>query len=253
MDYTYYDYDALGGLYAGVMIFSVIVCILQIVGLWKIFNKAGKPGWASIIPIYNIIILLQIVKMDWWHILIMLFVPFATVVYAFIIYIKLAEAFGKTTGFGVLTAFFPYLCLLILGFGKVGYQGANNQFSNDVPNNQEFVPEQNNSFDQNEENQIVDNNNYSNEQSQPDSIVNNVFFGKSKPELEPEPNKDIYKDGPSKTTFEVDPNIATTVPEDDQFQDLQEKNLEQYQPNGFETPIEQPQNPNENVNQNEQF
>ena len=87
-----------------------------------IYKKAGQPGWAAIIPIYNIVVMLRVIKFEWWHILIMIFVPFASLVYSIIIPIKLAKVFGKSTGFAVLAVFLPIIAYPILAFGQATYQ-----------------------------------------------------------------------------------------------------------------------------------
>jgi hypothetical protein len=51
-------------------IVGVLVALLVIAGLWRVFTKAGKPGWAALVPIYNLIVLLQIAgKPAWWFLL----------------------------------------------------------------------------------------------------------------------------------------------------------------------------------------
>jgi hypothetical protein len=89
----------------------IVVFLLIIVALWKIFIKAGRPGWASIIPVYNIIVELQIIgKPVWW--IFLLLIPVVNVVIAFIIAIELAKKFGKSSAFG----------FFLLGlFGFIGY------------------------------------------------------------------------------------------------------------------------------------
>ena len=104
------------------LIFYLILAIVEIVALWKIYSKAGQPGWASIVPIYNLVVFFKIIKMDWWHILIMLFVPFAQIVYGIIMPYKLAKAFGKGTGFAVLTVLFEPIMLPIIAFGGAQYE-----------------------------------------------------------------------------------------------------------------------------------
>lgn len=128
MDYTYYSSTSatdsiLSGVGAGTIVMSLIVALFSIVTMWMIFKKAGQPGWAVIIPIYNLVVLLRVVKLDWWHILIFLLVPFAAVVYAIIIPLKLAKVFGKSTAFGVLSIFFSIITNAILAFGSDEYQG----------------------------------------------------------------------------------------------------------------------------------
>lgn len=63
-DYDLYDYSAGVSTTSSIGTFPLIggslASILIIVSLWKIFKKAGKPGWASIVPIYNMIVLLEI-------------------------------------------------------------------------------------------------------------------------------------------------------------------------------------------------
>lgn len=118
-------------------IMLVVAIVLIIIGQWKIFQKANKPDWAILVPIYNIYISLKIVKMNWWHLiiivplLIMSYIENNTImiigtiglfVYEFIMNIKLAKLFGKTTGFGVFTTFFPFIGYMILGCGSATYQ-----------------------------------------------------------------------------------------------------------------------------------
>jgi len=128
MDYTYYSSttatnDIFANIGTGTWVSAVIIAIFSLITTWIIFKKAGQPGWAAIIPIYNLIIMLKVVKLDWWHIFILLFVPFATVVYAIIIRLKLAKLFGKSTAFGVLSIFFPIITDAIIAFGQAKYEG----------------------------------------------------------------------------------------------------------------------------------
>jgi hypothetical protein len=90
--------------------------------MWKVFEKAGQPGWASIIPIYNCYILLKIAsKPGWW--LILMFIPLVNLVIAFITYLGIAENFGKSTGFAVGLFFLPFIFFPILAFGDAQYSG----------------------------------------------------------------------------------------------------------------------------------
>lgn len=152
MNYGYYDYsytttssDALAAA-AGVsivtMILSLVVSVVVIVSLWKIFKKAGKNGWEAIIPIYNFIVLLEICELPIWQIVLFM-IPFANIYIMFKIFIELAKKFGKDTGFGVLTAFFPYVCLPILAFSDAKYDGltSNNETESSILDvNEEGVP-----------------------------------------------------------------------------------------------------------------
>lgn len=111
-------------------IFSGVYCvcwglfvILIIVGLWKVYTKAGQPGWAAIIPIYNIYILTKIIgRPGWWVIL--FFIPFVNVVVSIIVSIDLAKSFGKDAVYGIILLWlFSIIGFLILGFGDAQYQG----------------------------------------------------------------------------------------------------------------------------------
>jgi hypothetical protein len=99
-----------------------IVAIIVIIAMWKVFEKAGKPGWASLIPIYNIIVMLEIAdKPLWW--LILFFIPIANIIAIIIIFISIAEKFGQSAGFGLGLVFLGFIFWPILGFGDSQYQG----------------------------------------------------------------------------------------------------------------------------------
>lgn len=105
-----------------VLILCFAVAVLAIAGMWKVFTKAGQPGWACIIPIFNVIVLCKIAgKPLWWVIL--LFVPIANLVITILLSIAVAEKFGKGTGFGLGLAFLSPIFYPILGFGDAQYQG----------------------------------------------------------------------------------------------------------------------------------
>jgi hypothetical protein len=95
---------------------------LIVVGSWKVYTKAGKPGWASIVPIYNIIVELQIIgRPIWWVIL--LFIPIVNIAVAIILAHDMAKSFGKGMGMTLLLFFVPFIGLPILGFGNAKYVG----------------------------------------------------------------------------------------------------------------------------------
>ena len=103
-------------------IIGLLVALLVIVAMWKVFTKAGQPGWASIIPIYNIYIWCKIVGRPWWWILLML-IPFVNFIILIILSIDMAKSFGKGVGFGLGLAFLGIIFLPILGFGSAQYHG----------------------------------------------------------------------------------------------------------------------------------
>ncbi len=110
---------AFGGmLWLFIMGFSVVMAIAQ----WKVFEKAGQPGWACLVPIYNIIILLRVTRQpEWW--IILFFVPVANFVIAIRISIELARVFGQSGGFGAGLILLPVIFYPILGFGDAQYVG----------------------------------------------------------------------------------------------------------------------------------
>jgi len=94
--------------------------ILVIVSNWKIYVKAGQPGWASIIPIYNILILLRIVGRPWWWIF-LLFIPWVNIVFGIIVAYDLARRFGQGGWFTVGIVVLPIIFYPILAFGDYSY------------------------------------------------------------------------------------------------------------------------------------
>ena len=104
------------------LIVGLLIGLLIIVAMWKVFAKAGQPGWASIIPIYNLYIWCKIVGRPWWWILLML-IPFVNFIVGIILSIDLAKSFGKGVGFGIGLALLGIIFWPILGFGSAQYQG----------------------------------------------------------------------------------------------------------------------------------
>lgn len=109
-----------GGNVIGWIIYLAII-VLMIAGMWKVFEKAGKPGWAAIIPIYNIIVLLEITgKPIWWIVLFL--IPIVNLVIMIIVSMQLAVCFGKSKGWGVgLLVILPFVGYPMLGFGQDTY------------------------------------------------------------------------------------------------------------------------------------
>lgn len=94
--------------------------VLMVVSSWKIFTKAGQPGWACIVPFYNVYILLKIAgKPGWW--LILFLIPVVNLIMAIITYIALAANFGKGAGFAIGMIFLPFIFFPMLAFGDAEY------------------------------------------------------------------------------------------------------------------------------------
>jgi hypothetical protein len=119
------DFGAIAGSMVGIFflwIFYIAAIGFYIFCMWKIFVKAGKPGWAAIIPFYNIYVELEILGQPWWFLLLM-FVPLANIVISVMIIFGLAKVFGKSTGFGFCLLFLSFIFIPILAFGDARYRG----------------------------------------------------------------------------------------------------------------------------------
>jgi len=162
---------AAAGIGAGMVIFYLAIIVVLVIGMWKVFEKAGKPGWAAIIPIYNLIVLLEIVgkPMIW---ILWLIIPCVNIVFMIWLYNLVSKSFGKSEGFTVGMVIFPYIFWPILGFGDARYLGPsaaeaqNGGFGNNPFNNQ------NNPF---------------NNQNNPFSDRNKPFGDQNKPNDNPPP------------------------------------------------------------------
>lgn len=121
---------ATGAVLAAMLVYWLVIMafvIMAIVGMWKAFSKAGKPGWAAIVPIYNVIVMLEIAGRPIWWIVLFL-VPLVNLVISIMVMLDIAKAYGKSVLFAIfgLILFSP-IGWLMLGFGRAQYVGAPNQ------------------------------------------------------------------------------------------------------------------------------
>jgi hypothetical protein len=101
---------------------TVFFAILTMAGMWQVFVKAGQPGWAAIVPFYNLYVLLQIVgRPTSWMIL--LLIPFANLIFLILLLVDLAKSFGKDGWYGLGLTFLPFTFFPMLGFGDAQYVG----------------------------------------------------------------------------------------------------------------------------------
>lgn len=116
------------GFISAYMVVIIALVVLSIVATWKIYSKAGKPGWASLVPIYNLVVKFQIVGLNPWLLCIML-IPFvggiAGIVFGIMVPFRLAKSYGKDIGWGFGLWLLPSIFQLILAFGKSEYVGPN--------------------------------------------------------------------------------------------------------------------------------
>jgi hypothetical protein len=108
------------GMLMWVWLAVVLICV---VGIWMVFTKAGKPGWASIIPIYNLFVLIDIVGKPWWWVLLFL-IPVVNFIIAILVAVALAERFGKGVGYAIGLIFLPFIFYPMLGFSDAKYTPA---------------------------------------------------------------------------------------------------------------------------------
>jgi hypothetical protein len=113
---------ALGGFFIVMMFFTFAISIFVIACHWKIFSKAGKPGWACIIPIYSSIVFCEIIgKPGWWWLLAL--IPIVNI-YVFIVMVHgLSRSFGNDIGYTLGLIFLPIEFMPMLAFGGSTYQG----------------------------------------------------------------------------------------------------------------------------------
>ncbi|CAG0976460.1 hypothetical protein PHYC_01529 [Phycisphaerales bacterium] len=111
--------DAAGGMI--IVIVYLAILVLVIAGFWKVFTKAGQPGWACLIPIYNTYVLLKVVNRPWWWLLLLL-IPIVSLIIAILVMVDLAKSFGKGVGFALGLIFLGFIFIPILGFGSAQYQ-----------------------------------------------------------------------------------------------------------------------------------
>jgi hypothetical protein len=103
------------------MLIWLAVVVVMVASMWKVFTKAGEPGWAAIVPIYNLIVLLKISsKPIWWIVLFL--IPLVNIVMLVLTNIGLAQNFGKGAGFGLGLAFLSPIFYPMLAFGDATYR-----------------------------------------------------------------------------------------------------------------------------------
>lgn len=107
---------------AVIVIVYLAVVVLAIASIWTVFTKAGQPGWAAIVPIYNVIVMLKIVgRPTWW--LVLMLIPFVNFVVGIVVSMDMAKSFGKSGGFGIGLALLGIVFYPMLAFGDATYRG----------------------------------------------------------------------------------------------------------------------------------
>ena len=141
--YDYSDYDVISALVgltglAVIWVIALLLIALMIVAIWILFKKAGKPGWAAVVPFYDQYTLYEITWGNGWRFL-MLLIPIYNIVLAILTYIRLAKAFGKDEGYAVGLVFLPQVFVPMLAFGSAAYHGVPGVTSAPAAASQEWV------------------------------------------------------------------------------------------------------------------
>lgn len=119
----------LAAFFGAILLVSVVIGIVTLIGMWKAFDKVGQPGWAVLVPIYNIIVLLRVAGLPWYWV----FAPFVVIIpilgwIAYIVWIvwvhhRISTRFGQGVGFTIGLTLLGPIFWLILGFGSSKYVG----------------------------------------------------------------------------------------------------------------------------------
>ncbi len=141
VDYNFENYSKLAAILGGVGIFFLLflivlmiaIIVVEVIASWKFFQKCGKNGWESIIPIYNSWIKVEIAGLNWWWFLFLIFsvlgsisgndsykvlVGIVPLFGNFVCNYNLSKKFHQDTGFAILMTLFPWLMIPIIAFSK---------------------------------------------------------------------------------------------------------------------------------------
>lgn len=121
-----YDSSLVGGAFAAffgfILLFALLISVISIVAMWKLFEKAGKPGWASLIPIYNTLVMIEIVgKPTIW--ILWLLIPCTSPIFAIWLINLFVKSYGKDEAYTVGILLLPIVFLPLLAFGNNPYIG----------------------------------------------------------------------------------------------------------------------------------
>jgi hypothetical protein len=106
----------------GMMIILLAIVVLMVASIWMMFVKAGKPGWACLVPLYNIIVWLSIIGRPWWYLFFLVFPVTAVILWAIIVF-GTARSFNRSILFVLGVTFLPFIFIPVLGFSSSDYIG----------------------------------------------------------------------------------------------------------------------------------
>lgn len=153
------------------MVFAVVFCVIifvyTVIVNWKVYEKAGRKGWESIVPFYNMYVLVEIAGLQWWY-FVLFFIPYVSIFAIFKVNIEIAHKFNKSTGFGIGLSLLNIIFMSILAFSKDATYTLDS--NNNINNGNNYNPNMNGYNGMNMNNY----NNYNNSMNnQPNNINNN--------------------------------------------------------------------------------
>jgi hypothetical protein len=105
-----------GAMSSTMMLFILAVVVLMIAATWRVYERAGEPGWAVLVPIFNIYILCKVARMSpWWMLAVI--IPIVNIIFAFATSFGVAKRFGKGAGYGLGLALLPFIFWPLLAWG----------------------------------------------------------------------------------------------------------------------------------------
>ena len=119
----------LAGLGTGMLVFGLAVMVFMIISWWIVLKKAGQPGWAILIPVYNFLVILRVAGKPWWWVfaILLAIIPFVGAILLLVVMILvfhgISKNFGKGGGFTVGLVLLSFVFVPILAFGKAEYSG----------------------------------------------------------------------------------------------------------------------------------
>jgi hypothetical protein len=102
------------------LLITLFIMIIPIIAMWKLYEKANKPGWAAIVPVYNLIVFMQIIGKPWWWILLWM-IPYINIIWVIWGWNLMVKRFGKSEGFTVGVILLGIIFIPILAFGNSKY------------------------------------------------------------------------------------------------------------------------------------
>ncbi len=100
---------------------ALLLCIIWFVGMWRVFEKAGEPGWAALIPFYNLWVMVRMGGKPWWWFF-MFLIPLVNLVFLLLLSLAMAKKFDQPVIFGIALFLFPFIFYMIIGFSDMRYR-----------------------------------------------------------------------------------------------------------------------------------